>query len=269
MYLEYLVRLIDAPAGVFTPQNARTVLGMALQQSGEAFPSVLFGHEEGGGNVQTLYSLPGDHLHYAAPPMVAVSGGSNFLRLTAVGPQGCDALREHVARVAQAVGKFTGHLYSIATYSGKVEIEPSRPTLYQCSALILQKNTKHLIALMKNFPKDDAGRWNVDFGALIPTIEKSLVRGMIGQALHLDHQMPDGESLFGRMPSDERLAIKVLEGTTYFYRTEKHRGLALAIRNLVFTMDVKLSGPWSAGQLRSRGFGAIRQLAASRPRGDE
>ena len=262
MYLEYLVRLKDAPEGVLTPQNARSLLGVALQKSPGEFPSVLFGHDSEGRNIQTLYSLPNDHIHYAAPATVTVSGGQNFLRLTAVGPQGCEVLRAHIAQVAHAIGQLTQQPYSINVYSGDVGIQPSGPQMYGCSSFILQKNTKHLLRLLKDCSRDSSGRWDVDFDNLKPAIEKSLVRGLIGQALHLDHLLAgQSDSLMGQMPTNERLGVQVLEGTTYFYRTDKHRGLALAIRNLKFSMDAKLSGPWSAGQLRARGFGSIRPLS--------
>lgn len=268
MYLEYLVRIKDTSEEVLTPQNARSVLGAALQKSAEVFPSELFGHNSDGGNVQTLYSLPNDHIHYAAPATVAVSGGQNFLRLTAVGPHGCKVLREHITQVANAIGQFTQKPYVTNTYSGEVGIQASGPQMYGCSSFILQKNTKHLLELLKDCPRDSSGRWKVNFDQLKPAIEKSLVRGLIGQALHLDYlSNGQSDSLMSQMPTNERLAVQVLDGTTFFYRTEKHRGLALAIRNLTFSMDAKLSGPWSAGQLRARGFGSIRPLSRMRAGG--
>ena len=262
MYLEYLVRLIDAPPGTITPKNARGVLNAALFQFGGSVPPALFGHDADGRNLQTLYTLPGERIQYAAPPVVAISGGQNFVRLTGIGPVGCDLLRGQIGQMAEAISRYTKQLYSIQTYSGSVGIEPSRPHLYHVGSMILQKNTKHLATLL---PTDAAGRWQANFDDLVPHIEKAVVRGLTGQALHLDALMPEAEQLFGRMPSDERLAVKVLGGTTYFHAmSDKHKGAALAIRNLTFTLDAKLSGPWSIGQLRAHGFGAIRHAAARR-----
>ena len=65
------------------------------------------------------------------------------------------------------------------------------------------------------------------------------------------------ESLVG---TDDMLDIQVFEGAPHFKDLHKGmKGKVLCVSGIAFTMAGDLSGPWTCGVLRSRGWGSIRK----------
>ena len=278
-YCELLVHL-QSPAAPASREEARKLLAGALD--GASVPPLLFNRTERGKTIaDRLYEhgtpapwkegdLRGDKSEVAKEwalgvgvmPAVIVSGGQGgYVRLTGFGAAGIKAVMENAVTIADALSKkLSGCIYRSRLSRGEVGIDSNTKggdLAYFCRHLFLSKKLYHY--------QDIAARHAArpPLSAVAPLVKHEIERGLLSQCLSLKHFNPEGKDLILDLPDPESLGIEILEGEVFYLPIEgKNKGLA--IKNLVFTMNLNLTGPWHVGRMRSRGYGLIRRAYANK-----
>lgn len=74
-----------------------------------------------------------------------------------------------------------------------------------------------------------------------------------------DNGQPDAAVLESLVGTDDMLDIQVFEGAPTSKSCTRHERQGAVRAGIAFTMAGDLSGPWTCGVLRSRGWGSIRK----------
>lgn len=259
MYEKYLIELPQADASLLNAKTARSVVGAALS-SEDVFEKdrfLLFARDERGQPLQREFSLDG--MRYAAPAPVLIGGTERRVVLIGLGTQGVELVRKHLVTIANALSRYTKSMWSLQHYSGACDVSTFGTRMYYSPTFVVEKNKRKFNAILERLPKAANGDPIPDMAVINNLLERAVVHGLIGQALMLDEDC--GSNLFGKLPSAERLGVNIISGTPFMMRLNAASNAhAIAVKNLVFSMDAQLSGPWFAGQLRARLCGQIKPL---------
>ena len=219
------------------PDIARKMLAEALD--GEKISPVFF-HRDHKGSIQGRIGDDRNGEGMGLPPSVIFDGGRGFVRLYGVGQEGVETLALSLPTVLSALNRHLGSPVLLEMRQGSLDIKATGyGVLHSIHRLVVSKKS--------GFPDDDYQE----------KMKREIVRGLVSCArIHAPHF----ESL---IPSESE--IEVLEGVPCAVEI-KPGIMAGAVKNVVVAMPIRLSGPWSVGRLRSRGYGLIRSVTPRGPR---
>lgn len=257
MYSEFIISPAALADQLIHPDTARKLVAEACD--GLALPPLLFNRQEDGKTLQGKYWHE-DKNHLEAglphPPVVSYDGGKGFLKILMFGQPGRDLMAETASDIANAIGKHLNCSYSFAMNQGDCKIEPrNTPVLYSIRRLVVSKKPEISQQYIKVAPE-----------SVSDNLRRIVMRGLISQARWLDENGASG--LYYTIPDEESLGFYIAEGRPLPIEI-KNGNLAAGYAGLTFSMNLMLTGPWFAGQLRSRGYGQIRRRVLERGGRDE
>lgn len=227
------------------PDIARKIVGEACD--GCNIDPAIFCHDAQGKTLQGRYGDDRKGEGFGIPPAIIFDGGTGFIRIFGIGQSGSDLLADQAMPMVSALNKHFGGAFRMEMKQGDMTLSASEPRIYNMRHLVVAKKA-HQIAQFRD--KSVAERSE--------EIKKEILNGLLSCARFLDDDIGGASMLEGQIPSHESLTLDILEGTPMPVFTKP--GIpAAAYKNLVFCTNLKLSGPWTAGKLRSRGYGLIRQ----------
>lgn len=245
-YSELFFRRKD-PDRIF-PDQARKLVAAAC--NGTGVDPAIFNRDCNGRTLSDTYGDSRQGEGYGIPPRIMFDGGCGFIRMYGVGRAGAELLQEQAPALFTALYKqgFMG----FDTKSGDMTIEyKADAPLYSIRTLVVAKKP----GACKPFIK-------ADLLDVEDAVGEVILRGMTGVArmLDLDLQAIDQAPRFEReIPH----SITLLEGTPYPIPVTD--GITAAgFKNVLFSLPYKITGPWSTGLLRSRGYGLIRAIDPTR-----
>jgi len=248
MYTELIIRPKSKEDIIFYPDVARAVVAESLD--GIDIPPLLFNRDIDGKALQGRTSFKGrDHIesNIGHPPAIFFDGGKGFIRIFGLGKPGRELLHNHCGAIAQAVGKQTGSPFSTDLKHGTCGISRKGTTLYSIRQLVIEKNPKKANKYIR-----------VDPISVQEDIQTEIYRGLIAQAQWLDEHNEQGASNLERfIPDIGTLDVDIISGESTPIPI-KNNILAAGFKQLVFSMNITLTGPWLCGHLKSRGYGHIR-----------
>lgn len=259
MYETYQIDLPSSNSLLLNAKTARSVIGAALKDVPipEKDRLLLFARNESNQTLQRNYQMDG--CRYAAPAPVIIGGGDRRVVITALGPEGAALVKQHLVTIANALSIYVSSPWSLRPYTGECSVQPYGTRMYWCSTMVVEKNKRNFRAILERCPKDARGNPAPTMEVLNAQIKRAIVHGLVGQSLMLDELC--ATNLFAQLPSDERLNVNIVSGNPFMMRLHVGKGAhAIAIKNLIFSMDAELKGPWFAGQLRARMCGSIKPL---------
>ena len=249
MYSELIIRPKALENQILFPNTARDLVGLACKDL--PINPLVFNHDEAGKNIQGKFFHPDINnleARLPKPPVVSFDGGKGFIRIYMLGEPGKALMEETAPLIAQALAKHLGGTYSFSLNEGKCTVEEAyNPMLYSIRRLVVSKKTD-------KYHPDFFSRPIADSEYDIP---KMILRGLLSQAKWLDENGSFG--LANRLPDLDTLGLHIAEGRPGLMKVKDGIN-AVGYTHLVFSMNLNLMGPWSAGLLRSRGEGAIRKL---------
>jgi hypothetical protein len=184
-----------------------------------------------------------------APCPIAFDGGKGFVRLYGIGKVGSNLLIDQAGALVMAMSKHFAGPIRMELKEGDCTLKMSEPIMYTVRRLVVAKSP----ARANHF-------WNTQATERADDIRREIVRGLLGQARWIDEGLADTEPncIEHAIPSEDSLMFDVLEGQSV--PVEIKPGISgMAYKNVIFCTNLDLSGPWSAGKLRSRGYGLIRR----------
>jgi len=253
MYKELLISLPRALNRKLFPDEARALVARAVD--GYPVDPLLFHRQPDGKTMQGCYGFAREGEGWGIPPLIAFGGGYGGIRLTGLGRQGAELLAVQTRLVIEALSAYLGAPCRYRFNDGDCRLAYSSPRLYQIDQLVVSKKNR------RSFRYREADGRTFLLSSIRPLIQRAIVGGLISQARFLDRhsRSPSLESEIG---TDEMLGLQLLAGRPLIGNIKKGaRADALVVRNLVFSLDMELHGPWFAGHLRSRGCGLIRRKA--------
>lgn len=182
---------------------------------------------------------------FGVPPRIVFDGGLDFLRIYGIGKQGSLLVDEAMPILFAALYRqgFIGADRKDGQMSLSSDMERMR--LYSIRRLVVAKRPDACAGFVRK-PVQDVSE----------IVSGIILRGLTGMARMLDEELAaDGHPR--RYEAEIPYRIDVLEGEPVPIPI-KSGVLAAAYKNMVIAMPTKLSGPWSAGMLRSRGYGFVR-----------
>lgn len=229
-YIELVFRSRAMEGQRIWPDDARKILAKALD--GVEVSPALFHRDETG----TIQGRIGDDRNgegMGLPPSVIFDGGTGFLRIYGVG-HGQDTLDRSLSMILSALNRHFGQPVMVEMKEGDLGMKyTGHNILHSIRRLVISKK-----------PVPTTG----DYSEIV---RKEIVRGLVSfSRIHA----PDLE---GTIPGESE--IDFLEGVPVPVEI-KPGILASAIKNVVVAFPVRLSGPWTVGRLRSRGYGLIRPI---------
>ena len=250
MYKELLFQCNALDGKLADMGDARTVLSKACQ--GVNVNPLVFQHDPVSG--KTVHNVhfqaeDGQEIYYA-PPLVSIDGRGNYIKLLGLGQSGIELLESQSVLLFTALVKYLGAIVKFTEYSGRTDLEMSRPSLYQVHRMLIGKKSH---VYNQDIYKEQ-GRFTL--ASVEPLIKKAILQGIIGQAKFIDSEF--GTGLESSLGTDEMLNIRIIHGDPFILRSEK-RDL-LGVKRLVFSINLELKGRWSAGYVRSMGFGLFRPV---------
>ena len=254
MYSELIIRPKALENQIIYPDIARKLVGEALD--GITVSPLLFNRQADGKTIQGRYWHE-DKNHITAkmglPPVVTFDGGMGFIRIYMIGIAGRELMSESASVIASAIAKHVGGPYSFAMNEGMCTIEPREtPVLYSARKLVMTKEPAKSQRYFKIAPTE-----------VSDDIRRVLLRGLISQARWLDENSNGACNLEYLIPHEDSLGFFIAEGESCPILIND-KNYAAGYSKLAFSMQLELMGPWSAGNLRSRGYGQIRKLILSR-----
>lgn len=226
--------------------EARTLIGTAI--GSEAVPPLLFGRDESGALLQPV--IPGKNRHEEnSAPAVTFGGGKGLLRVIGIGREGADAVTAATGVIMMAVSRYLKTACSFKVNEGRHTARCSMPSTYLIRDLCVSKKADII-----NQYRDFDGHFSL--AGITPLIRRALINGLVSSARKADGGCLS--PLEAEIPSDSALGIRVLSGRPYFAPiVPQGRSSALFVGMLTFALNMDLGGPWTAGHLRSRGYGLI------------
>nr|WP_158386849.1 hypothetical protein [Comamonas testosteroni] len=261
MYQEFVLDLPNACPQRLNRFTVRSLLGSVLEKTPIPIEDrmALFHRDSTGQTINLSYGFnPATGASHGAPAPVTISASDRRVNLLAIGPEGARLLQAHLVTIANALSIELQSPWGVRSFSGECAIQAGPAVMYRCPEYLLEKNRRKYGEILRATMGDNKTD-RPSLQQLAPYIQKSLVSSLLGQAMMLDDLL--GTDIAGGFPTDKRLAINIIAGTVYNARMQgKGAGMALSIKNLVFSMDAKLDGVWLAGQMRSKGMGRIKLL---------
>ena len=250
MYSELIIRPKALQDTILYPDTARKLVAEALD--GINVPPLMFNRKEDGKTITDRY-WHDDPNHLTAkmgkPPVVIFDGGKGFVRLYMLGKTGRELMDETASTIGAAVAKHVGGAYAFSMNEGMCKIEPrNTPTMYSARRIVMTKEAAKAKRYMFVPPHEVSG-----------DIRSVLLRGLISQARWLDEDTGGECNLEHLIPDEDSLGFFVADGESAPILIND-KNYATGYSKLAFSMQLELSGPWYAGNLRSRGYGGIRKL---------
>lgn len=250
MYSELIIRPKALENQLLYPDTARSLVAEALD--GISISPLVFNRDGNGKTIQGRY-WHDDPNHITAkmgmPPVVSFDGGKGYIRVYMLGKPGRDLMGESASVIASAVAKHVGGPYAFSMNEGMCKIEPrNNPEMYYTSRIVLTKSSIKSHRYNKVPPLD-----------VSDDIRRVILRGLMSQARWLDENSDGACNLEHLIPDEESLGFFIAEGEPAPFVINDNN-LAAGYTKLAYSMQLGLSGPWAAGNLRSRGYGQIRKL---------
>lgn len=260
MYLELLIFPAALDGQRIYNETARGTLAKACD--GFAVDPRVFARGPDGNTLNAVYQN-GDGTVIGKPPLVAFGGGQGFIRLTGLGAEGVQVLRDNAEIICAAIGAHYCGGYRYKLNEGHCTLEQLHGYVhsYFLPKILLSKKTNVFKRLSR--PGERLSLEDVK-----PLIVEQIKSGLVAQSRfmddsYLDIGRPGLANLESRLGTDDMLNIEVHEGAPNFQNIkpgEKANGLF--VNQVLVTMAVDLGGPWYFGGLRSRGNGRIfRRIA--------
>lgn len=223
---------------------------MAKACDGIDIDPMIFNRSADGKNLSGVYGMGNIDEGFGIPPRIIFDAGAGFIRIYGIGVEGSKILDEEAGKLFSALYKvgFIG----FDRKEGAMTMEAQHhDSMYSVRAVVLARNP----AVCRQFIKTDLQ------GDVSKAAGDIFLRGINGVARLLDNELIAG----GGSPKFEQALpreITFLEGTSLLVEI-KPGVLAAAYKDILISMPCKLRGPWSAGILRSRGYGLIRSFIPS------
>ena len=258
MYSELLVFSDAIKDQVMNGSTARAALAKACDNF--SIDPKVFARDTAGKPLQAVFTPDADGRVLPKPPLIHFGGGKGFVRLVGLGLEGIALLKAQAPLIATALGAHFGGHISFKMNDGHCTLDTSIPIARTYFIPVLGITKKE-----SEMKKIAARHERITLEAVTPWIQKLIVDGLVSQARLLDESYRDNgqperavlESLVG---TDDMLDIQVFEGAPHFKELHKGmKGKVLCVSGIAFTMAGDLSGPWTCGVLRSRGWGSIRK----------
>lgn len=251
MYRELIVFPAALKDQIIYPETARSLVAKSCD--GLAIDPEVFTRQPDGTTRQGVFGHHSTGEGYGIPPAVVFNGGRGFIRLYGIGQRGSELVSREAPQIATAISLHTHSPYTFTVNTGECALEDrGYAQLYGIKTLIVAKKKYQFAAL--------TGGGLPTLTAMTPLIQRAIVRGIISQArlLDTDAGRPAKETVIG---TDEMLDIRVLAGKPVFVPIKTGARIhALGVRNVVFSINLNMTGPWVVGHLRSRGFGLIKRV---------
>lgn len=248
MYKELLIFPESLKGQPTYPDTVRSLVAKACD--GLSVNPAIFARQADGKTIQRVFGHTADGEGYGAVPSICFGGGNGLVRLYGMGVRGDELLSESAGTILTAVsGLLNNTPCRFEIWSGNCEVGHPNGSGFKIRNLVVaKKRYQYAEFAEKRIPT---------LVEMTPLIKRAIVRGLIGQALTLDEETHS--QLARQIPTDDMLDIKIFEGKPVFKPTKAgSKGCVLGVQDLVFTMNISLSGPWFVGHLRSRGFGLIQ-----------
>lgn len=259
MYTELLLHPEALKGKPIYPDQARKLVAKACD--GHAIDPLLFNRDSQGKLIQGVYGESDSGEGWGIPPHVIYGAGKGYIRITGLGAAGSATVKRQAAMVASAVAEHLGGDFSFKLNSGQCGIDRNRPGTYRIRNLCIAKKP----AIIK---RHETAEGDFTLESTAPLIKRAVIGGIVGQARLLDEEAPAGFSRESLIGTDDMLNLHFHQGQPKFVRTQDAEGgrkglYALVVSDLVFSIDLSLSGPWACGLLRSKGYGLIRREFAA------
>lgn len=254
MYKELLIFPESIKGQPMYPDTVRSLVSKACD--GIAINPEIFARQADGKTIQRVFGHTADGEGFGAIPSICFGGGNGLIRLYGIGKSGRQILTESAGTILTAVSALLNNTpCRFEVKSGDCEIgDPDGGGFKIRNLVVAKKRYQYAEFAEKRMPT---------LVEMTPLIKRAIVRGIIGQAMMLDEET--GSRHADRLPTDDMLDIKIFEGKPVFMPTKAgKKGCVLGVQDLVFSMNLSLSGPWFVGHLRSRGFGLIQSGKVAR-----
>lgn len=255
MYLELLIFPAALDGLRIYNETARGTVAKACD--GYAVDPRLFARGTDGKTLSAIY--PGaEGKDIAKPPLVAFGGGKGLIRLTGLGAEGVQVLRDNAQMVCAALGAHYPGGFRFKLNEGHCEIEQLHGHVksYFIPKMLLSKKLNTFKRLSKPGER-------ISLDEVRPMVIEQIKAGLIGQARYMDESYraeghPARANLESSLGTDDMLNIEVHEGGPNFQSFKPgDQTKGLFVNDLLVTMALDVSGPWYVGGLRSRGTGQI------------
>jgi len=241
MYKELLLHFPSEEEKFFHGWDVRALTAKAC----EHFPvaPAFFCREENGKTIQTQ----------GMPPPIVFGDGKGLIRIAGLGRQGAEILAHNAPMVATALSNQMQIPYRFKMNTGECTVARSYSHLYKISRLCLAKRRGK--GSRDNLPDARLGQTTLEF--VEPMLKRLLIDSLCQQAAYLDQD--DNGQREAQIGTDEMLNLRIHEGVVRTGSLGKNYQIS-TVSNLVFSIDLELSGIWVVGRLRSLGCGRIRKV---------
>lgn len=233
------------------PQEARAMVARAT----DAFQvdPAIFHRQTDGKPRQGMVGDAAEGEGWGVPPLVIFGGGQGLIRMVGLSQEGVELVEKTAPIVGTALSMMLESPYTFKRRSGECALKESSGALvYSVKTLALSKKRNAV-----ERAKSPSGEYTLE--SVDALIRRAVIGGIISEARFLDER--DGGSRESVIGTDDMLGLTVHEGTPTFVPVKREQPVhALAVSNLVFTMNLDVKGMWYGGILRSHGMGLMRRV---------
>ncbi|MFN9471028.1 hypothetical protein [Acidovorax sp.] len=258
MYLELLIFPTALNGQRVYNETARSIVAKACESF--AVDPRIFARGPEGNSLNAVYPT-GDGTAIAQPPLIAFGGGKGFIRLTGLGAEGVQVLRDNMQMICAALGAHYEGGYRFRFNEGHCTLAQLHGHVhsYFLPKMCISKKPRRL--LQQAGIQQHGERLTLEH--VRPLIVEQIKNGLVAQSRFMDESyrsigQPGMATMEGSLGTDEMLNIEVHEAGPNFQSIKPgEKAQALFANEVVITMSVDLGGPWYFGGLRSRGTGQI------------
>lgn len=253
MYREFIFRPRSKSGERIYPEDARRLTAAALD--GFGIDPGIFHRDEFGKTRQGVVEFMGPGIQ----PGVVFDSGMGFIRLYGIGPAGADLLEAQASKILRGLTAALGPT-SCEIKEGfcTLEDDPEKGSVYFIRKMVIAKKP---VQIQKYF--------RTPIEQVREDIARTIARGLLSTASLLDGQDLGGKvdlkarNLVGRLPYEKSIVVKSGEPCPVMIAP----GVAASgYQHIEVFIPARISGPWQAGLLRSRGYGFIRLSNPNRER---
>lgn len=252
MYSELIIRPKALEGTILYPDLARKIVSEAVLSQKVKIPNLIFNRHENGKSIEgRFFHEDPNHISakLAKPPVVSFDGGKGFIRLYMLGKTGRDLMAETAPLLSSAIAKHVGGPYGFLMNEGMCKLSVrDNPILYTTRRLMMTKSRDNNRKYENVAPQD-----------ISDEIRRVILKGLISQAKWLDEDT-NGECSYEHLiPDENSLGFYIAEGKSCLIMIDE-KNFGSGYKNLSFSMNLEMTGPWAAGMLRSKGCGKISKL---------
>ena len=245
MYKELLLFPEKLKGQSIYPDVARKIVAEAC--NGVSINPAIFARDAQGKTLQGRYGDDRQGEGMGVPSSIVFDGGLGFIRLYGIGQSGSDLLSDQAMLLITALSKHFGGPFRMEFKEGNCSLKMSQPFMYTIRRLVMAKKAYQLDHFFGVSAVDRAAE-----------VKKEILRGLVSTARWLDEDLEGQSMLESQIPHEDSILLDVLEGESV--PVEIKRGIpAAAFKNVTFCTNLDISGPWSVGKMRSRGYGLVRR----------